>query len=59
MPPGLLQFLGACAGRAAAVERLVGSLEVDASAFRARFAWMPPLPLAAGLAAAVGPTAPL
>ena len=59
MPPGLLRFLGACAGRAEAVERLVGSLEVDASAFRARFGWSPPLPLAAGLAAAVGPAAPL
>ena len=35
VPPSLLRFAGACAGRAAAVERLVGSLEVDTSAFRA------------------------
>ena len=50
VPPGLLRFVGAFVGRAAAVERLVGSLEVDTSAFRARFAWSPPRTLAEGLA---------
>ena len=59
VPPDLLRFVGACAGRAGAVERLAGSLEVDTGAFRTRFAWTPPLPLAAGLAAAVGLAAPL
>ncbi len=59
VPPGWLQFLGACAGRAEAVERLVGSLEVDTNLFRAHFAWSPPQSLAAGLAAAVGTAAPL
>ncbi len=59
MPPGLLRFAGACAGRAEAVERLVGSLEADTSAFRTRFAWTPPLTLAQGLAAAFAPAAPL
>lgn len=59
VPPGVLRFIAACAGRADAVERLVGSLEVDTDAFRARFAWSPPQPLAAGLAATGGPAAPL
>lgn len=59
VPEGVLRFAGACAGRAAAVERLVGSLEVDPAAFRGRFAWTAPHTLAAGLAAAVGPKASL
>lgn len=59
VPPDLLRFVGACAGRAEEVERLAGSLEVDTGAFRDRYAWSPPLPLAAGLAAAAGPAAPL
>ena len=59
VPPSLLRFGGACAGRAAAVERLVGSLEADTSAFRRRFAWTPPRTLAEELAAAFAPGAPL
>ena len=59
VPPSLLRFVGACAGRAAAVERLVGSLEVDTSAFRGRFAWTPPRTLAEELADAFAPGAPL
>lgn len=39
--------------------RLVDSLEVDATAFRTRFAWTPPVSLAAGLAAAVREARPL
>jgi nucleoside-diphosphate-sugar epimerase len=59
VPPGLLRFLGACAGRAAAVERVVGSLEVDTAAFCARFGWTPCVPLAQGMAEAFGGAAPL
>lgn len=59
VPPSLLRFAGACAGRAAAVERLVGSLEADTSAFRGRFAWTPPRTLAEELAGAFAPGAPL
>ena len=58
-PQALLRFAGACAGRAAAVERLVGSLEADTSAFRGRFAWAPPRTLAEELADAFAPGAPL
>ena len=57
--PGMLRFAGACIARAPAVERLVGSLEVDTTAFRARFGWTPPFPFADGLAAALRGTPPL
>ncbi|MEO8508602.1 MAG: NAD-dependent epimerase/dehydratase family protein [Betaproteobacteria bacterium] len=59
LSPGLLRFAGACAGHAATVERLLGSLEVDTSAFCSRFGWAPPVSLARGLAAALRTTAPL
>jgi hypothetical protein len=54
-----LRFAGACIARAPAVERLVGSLEVDTAAFRARFAWTPPVPFADGLTKAMRGTSPL
>ena len=57
--PGMLRFAGACIARAPAVERLVGSLEVDITAFRTRFDWAPPFPFADGLAAALRGTPPL
>jgi nucleoside-diphosphate-sugar epimerase len=57
--PGLLRFGGACIARAPAVERLVGSLEVDATAFRTRFGWTPPIPFADGVADALRATPPL
>jgi UDP-glucose 4-epimerase len=57
--PGLLRVAGACFGRAGAVERLIASLEVDTSAFAARFGWTPPFTLAQGLSAAVANSAPL
>jgi len=57
--PGVLRFAGACIARAPAVERLVGSLEVDSTAFRTRFGWTPPLPFAEGLAAALRGAPPL
>ncbi len=59
LPLAALRFAGACTGRTAAIERLVSSLEVDTTAFRARFAWTPPHTLAEGLAAALRPPAPL
>ncbi len=59
VPEGLLRSVGACMGRGDAVDRLLDSLEVDTTAFRARFEWSPPITLARGLAAAFGPMAPL
>ena len=53
VPPGLLEFAGACAGRTTAVARLTGSLEVDCTAFRERFGWTSPCSLETGLAALV------
>lgn len=57
--PGLLRFGGACIAQAPAVERLVGSLEVDATAFRTRFGWTPPIPFAEGVTNALRGTSPL
>lgn len=57
--PWWLRFGAACAGRAVSAERLMGSLEVDTSAFRARFHWTPPVSFARGMAAAFGSGAPL
>jgi nucleoside-diphosphate-sugar epimerase len=57
--PGLMRFAGACVARAPAVERLVGSLEVDTTAFRTRFGWTPPFPFADGIKAALRATPPL
>ena len=51
VPPSLLHFLCACAGNAAAIDRLTGSLDVDATAFRTTFAWDPPHSMAEELAA--------
>lgn len=59
VPAGLLRLAGACCGRANTVERLLGSLEVDTSAFATRFGWTPPVSLAHGLAAALRSGAPL
>lgn len=59
VPVGMLRFAGACAGRAGAVERVCGSLEVDTAAFRSRFCWTPPYTLAQGLAATCAAPAPL
>jgi nucleoside-diphosphate-sugar epimerase len=53
LPPALLAGLGRLAGRAGAVERLTGSLQVDGGAFRQRFGWTPPTTLDQGLAATV------
>jgi len=50
VPPPLLDLACACAGKADAVRRLTGSLEVDAGAFRAAFGWQPPRSMAEELA---------
>lgn len=52
-PMPLLRAAARLPGIGERVSRLVDSLEVDTAAFRMRFAWTPPVPLAAGLAAAV------
>lgn len=57
-PPALLRAATHLPGVGARFARLVTSLAVDTTAFRTRFAWAPPLSLAAGLAAAVGKRPP-
>jgi nucleoside-diphosphate-sugar epimerase len=59
LPPSVLRLGGAWLGRSEQVERLLDTLEVDTSAFRARFGWSPPRSLEEGLAEAVGGSAPL
>jgi nucleoside-diphosphate-sugar epimerase len=59
VPVSLLRFAAAWSGRSEAVERLLDTLEVDTSAFRARFAWSPPYSLDEGMAHALGPGASL
>lgn len=49
VPPALLRFAGQLAGRRDAIERLCGSLQVDASAIRAALDWRPPFTMAQGI----------
>ena len=51
VPTSLLHWICACAGRAAAIDRLTGSLEIDASAFCTSFNWKSPHSMAEELAA--------
>lgn len=51
VPPALLARGARLLGRQAQAQRLLGSLEVDGSRFRAAFDWQPPFTLAQGLAA--------
>ncbi len=51
VPPRLLRAAGALAGRAAQIERLTTSLQVDASRIREQLGWYPPVSLDAGLEA--------
>jgi nucleoside-diphosphate-sugar epimerase len=46
VPLALLRAFGACTGRASAIDRLAGSLVVDAHAFEAAFGWQPSRTLA-------------
>jgi nucleoside-diphosphate-sugar epimerase len=54
VPAGLLEIGGRLLGRRALVERLVGTLEVDASTFSDATGWRPRHSLADGLAATAG-----
>jgi nucleoside-diphosphate-sugar epimerase len=49
VPPNLLRLTGALTGHSAAVARLLGSLEVDASAAANSFGWTPPADMDEGL----------
>jgi nucleoside-diphosphate-sugar epimerase len=51
IPPRLLAAALSLAGKSAAAERLLGSLTVDDSRFRADFGWRPPYSVEAGIAA--------
>ena len=57
--PRWLRLGAMCVGHAGKAQRIVDSLEVDTSAFCARFGWTPPLSFAQGMAAAFGRAAPL
>jgi len=59
LAPGALRFAAAALGRSETIERLLDTLEVDTTAFRAAFGWSPPYSLDEGLAAAFGGRAPL
>jgi len=50
VPAAWLRTAGRLMGKSAAVERLVGSLQVDSSRFRATLGWSPPFSLEQGLA---------
>lgn len=50
-PPGVLRAAGRATGREAAVERLLGSLEVDSSKVRRVLGWRPPYTMDEGLEA--------
>ena len=59
LPPSALRAAGAWLGRSEMVERLLDTLEADATAFRTRFAWTPPYSLAQGVAAMLADRPPL
>lgn len=49
LPQALLRLLGGLAGKGAEVDRLLGSLQIDASKFRVETNWVPPFTLQQGL----------
>jgi UDP-glucose 4-epimerase len=51
LPPELLRGLAGLLGKRKAVDRVIGSLQIDDQAFRRRFGWTPPASLDSGLAA--------
>jgi len=51
VPPALLRALLACAGKAAAADRLIGSLEIDSRRIGHELGWRAPWTLQAGLTA--------
>ena len=48
VPPGLLRAVGSVVGRGDRVERLIGSLQIDASKAMHRLAWQPPVAVRRG-----------
>jgi nucleoside-diphosphate-sugar epimerase len=48
-PPGLMRIAGRVLGRSSAVERLVGSLQVDSSKIHRELGWTPPFTMEQGL----------
>jgi nucleoside-diphosphate-sugar epimerase len=48
-PPGLLRAVASLTGQGAAVDRLLGSLQVSGERVAARLGWRPPVPQAEGL----------
>jgi len=53
MPLPLLRMAGRLTGRAALVDRLTGSLQLDGSLIRSKLGWAPPVTLEAALAETV------
>lgn len=51
VPPALLRLAGRLTGRSAAVDRLLGSLEIDDSLTRGQLGWAPPVSVDDGLKA--------
>lgn len=49
-PEPLLHLAGRCMGRAGAMQRLLGSLQIDSAKIRQTLRWTPPLTLAQGFA---------
>ena len=49
IPPGVLRAAGTLTGRRAAVERLIGSLQLDTSRIASALGWSPPFSVTAGL----------
>ncbi len=54
VPERLIRLVAGFAGKSAAADRLVGSLQIDISDTRAKLGWAPTVSLDAGLRAAVG-----
>ena len=51
IPASVLESMAALVGKQAAAQRLCGSLQVDSTAFRQAFGWIPPFSPAQGIAA--------
>lgn len=49
IPPSILLGIGACLGKAKAMSRLLGSLQVDSKKVRTSLQWSPPYTVASGL----------
>ena len=54
IPPALLRYLARLLLHGAEADRVLGSLQVDATLFKTRFGWSPPQTIADGMREAVG-----